>query len=487
MADFDLDYELTTQDVPPLDRLPDDGVEAIHEASMYILEEIGIKLDHEEAVEVFAEHGAEADDDMIIKPPRELIEENVAKAPESFTLHGRNPEKNIEVGGGDTLRAPGYGPPNIRTFDDGRRNSTLSDYEALIKLAQQEDVINCTGYNVCEPNDVDQEVKHVEMVKRSLEYTDQPIMASTYGEDRAEVCMEMVGAAVGDPDLGKPYVAGLVNTVPPRSLDTRMLGGLLTYAKHGQPPVISSFTMAGASGPATLAASMAQANAENLVGITLAQLVNPGTPVVYGVPSSNIDVRYGSLSIGSAESALFVSFAGQMGRYYGVPSRGGGGLTDSKSVDYQAGFESMLVQTAAAFSGIDFVLHSAGILESYSTISPEKFVLDCEAIRYLDWFSRGYDVDEEHFALDVMPEVEPAGHFLSERHTLQYSKSEFFRPEVADKRSHGDWEEDGSKSAFEMGHDRVTELLAAYEKPELDEDVQAELDEIAARARGEAY
>ena len=483
------EYDTETQPVPSFDRLTEEGEEAIHEAAIHIIEEIGIQLNHEEAIEVFEEHGAEVHEDNIVTIPRDVIEDAVEEAPSSFTLHARNPDNNVTIGGesGEPLRAPGYGAPNFRTFDEGRRKSTIEDYETMMKLVQTEDVLNSAGYNVCEPNDVDQEVKHLEMVKRSLTLTDKVPMVSAYGEDRTEAGLEMVGIANEDPELSKPYAAALINTVPPRSLDKKMLGGLLTMAKNGQPAVVSSFTMAGASGPATLSGAMAQANAENLTGIALAQLVNPGTPVVYGVPSSNIDVRYGSLSIGSPESALFISFAGQMGRYYEVPSRGGGGLSDSKSVDYQAGFESMMTLTAAEFSGINFVLHSCGILESYSAISPEKFVLDCELIRNLERIDEGFQIDEESFAFDLMEEVEPAGHFLSKRHTLTHSRDELFRTDVFDKRSHGDWEEDGEKTGFEMGHDRVQNRLEEYERPPIDEEIEEDIEAYVAEATETAY
>jgi trimethylamine--corrinoid protein Co-methyltransferase len=156
-----------------------------------------------------------------------------------------------------------------------------------------------------------------------------------------------------------------------------------------------------------MAGALALANAENLLGITLIQLVNPGNPVIYGIPSSNIDMPYGSLSIGSPESALFASFAGTMGRHYGVPSRGGGALTDAKTVDYQAGFESLLVTAAAVWSGVHVVLYLAGVLESYSTISPEKFVLDCELLRYTDRFHAGYEINEDTLALDLIGRSTP--------------------------------------------------------------------------------
>lgn len=468
------EYDATTEDVPSLDRLSEGGEEAVHEASMQIVENIGIQIDHERARAVIEANGGRVHEDDVVTIPRGVVEERVGQAPSEFAFHARNPDNTLTVGGdGRPVRAPAYGPPNVHTFEDGRRRSRLSDYETLVKLVQTEDVVNCTGYAVCEPNDLPREAKHLEMLERSLVLTDQPVMGPTEGEEHARACMEMVGIAVGDPDLREPYVAGLVNTVPPRSIPTEALGALLTYAEHGQPLVVSSFTMAGASAPATLAASMALANAENLVAITLAQCVNPGTPVVYGVPSSNVDSRYGSLSVGSPESALFAAFAGQMGRYYGVPSRGGGGLTDSKTVDYQAGFESMLVQAVAAFSDVDYVLHSAGILESYATVSPEKFVLDCETLRYLDRFQRGYALGEEAFALDRVREVQPAGHFVDERSA--HSGEEFYRPEAVDKRSHDDWEADGRKSSFEMARDRVRSRLDAYERPPIDEGVERRL------------
>ena len=471
-----IDVDLETQATPFIDRLDEEARDAIHEASMYIIEELGIQVNHEEALEYLEEAGADVGADNLVTADRSLIEDNVEKAPESFTLHARNPENNLDIGDGDTLRAPGYGAPNIRTFEEGRRSSTLEDYELFMKLVQEEDVINSTGYNVAEPNDVDQEVKHLEMVKRSLSMTDHPVMVSPYGQDRTDPTLEMVGIAVGDEDLSKPYAAGLINTVPPRTLDTAMTGGLVGLAKEGQVPVVSSFIQAGASGPGTMAGAIALANAENLMGITLTQLINPGNPVVYGVPASNLDMRYGSLSIGSAESALFANFAATMGRYYGVPSRGGGGLTDAKTIDYQAGFESMMVNMAAAFSGVDFVLHSAGIIESYSTISPEKFVLDAEALRFIDRFQTGYRIDEEMLALDLVGEIDPDDHFLGEAHTLKYAGEEFLIPELVDKRSHGDWQDDGEKTAFEMGHDRVQDLVEAYSKPELDEAVMEDLE-----------
>jgi len=255
-----MDYDLETTDVPHLERLDEAGRDAIHDVSMDILEDIGIEVDHEEAREYLADAGARVDHESgIVEIPESLVEDRLAEPPSSFTLHARNPDRNTGVGDGDTTLTSTYGAPNILRYDEGRRSSTIEDFEDLAKLAQMEDVIGCTGYNLCEPTDVPQEVKHYEMLRRSLTLTDKPVMGSTYGEDRARASLEMVGIATDDRELSKPYMAGVINTVTPRTLDTRMTGGLIEYAKAGQPTLVSPAVMANASGPSTLAGSMALA------------------------------------------------------------------------------------------------------------------------------------------------------------------------------------------------------------------------------------
>lgn len=468
-----------TTSTPIIDRIPAKGVAAIHEASMHLIETVGIRFDHPVAQGILADHGATVDDAGVVTMPPSVVEECIDRAPSEFTLHARNPDNDVTCGSGRPVRAPAYGPATVRRFDDGRRRARLADYEDVAKLAQMASPINCTGYELCQPTDVETSVQHLAMLKRSLELTDMPVMGSPYGRKRAEDCLELVGIAVDDPDLAKPYVGALVNTVPPRSLDRKMLGGLMAYARHGQPVIVSSFAMAGASAPASLAAALAQVNAENLAGITLAQLVNPGTPVVYGVPSSTVDSRYGSLAIGNPESMLFVAAAGQLARHYGLPSRAGGALTDAKPVDFQAGFESSLIQAATALCGIDMVLQAAGLLESYAAISPEKFVLDCEVWRYIDRFEAGFAIDADTLALDLMGTVDPADQFPNE--DLGPARNRTYRSEVIDKRAHDDWERDGAKSAYELAHDRVTTNLEAYEPPALDPDTLEAMDDFVER------
>ena len=467
-------HNLTTEDVPRHHRLSEDGVETIHNKSITILEEIGIEISHGEIRELLADAGCDVDGEMV-RFPRDLVEEAVDRAPSSFTLHGRGDDRQVEVGGDDRVILPAGSAPNVVKFDEDRRPSTIDDYEDLLKLAHMAEVTDLSGGMLCEPNDVDQSIKHLETIKRHILFSDKPFKGSSWGGDRARASIEMAAIANGDPEVERPYLITVVNSVSPRTWDTKMCEGLYEYANHEQPVILAPAVMAAASGPATLPGAMALANSEILSGMTIAQQLSPGTPVVYGLPSSNVDVRYGSFSIGSPEGALFVSFAGQMADHYGVPSRAGGGLTDSKTLDDQAGTEAMFQLSTTFFSGIDFVYHGAGILDSYSTVSPEKFVLDCDRIRYLQRYEEGYEITDESFALDLIEEVKPGGHFLNKRHTLTHSRSEFLIPEVYDRKSYDTWADNGKRSSFERAHERVEELLGEYDRPDIDPDVEAEL------------
>ncbi|MFB6359977.1 MAG: trimethylamine methyltransferase family protein [Halobacteriales archaeon] len=478
--------QLETLAIPFPDRLSHEALELIHEKSLTILEELGIEIELEEARELLAEHGCTVEEDSgLVKIPSDLAEECVEAAPGQFTMVGRHSQPDLTLGGEDTILTPTAGPPNIRWYNDDRRPSTMDDFEAFQKIIQMEDVINGGGYGVVEPTDYDESMAYLESHLRVLLMTDTVPIGNAYGRDRAREAAEMVGIAYDDPDLSDYYLITTANSVSPRTWDTKMTEGVMAHAEMEQPIVLAPAVMAAASGPATLPGSMALGNAEILAGITMTQLINEGTPVIYGLPSSNVDVRYGSFSIGSPEGALFISFAGQMSRFYDIPARAGGALTDAKTVDFQAGSESMLQLMMSWSSGIDYILHAGGVMDSYSTASPEKFVLDCDQIRYLQRFDDGYTIDEDTFALDLIEEVEPADHFLNKRHTLEHSRDDFLFPEIAYRDSYDNWEEDGAKDAFERAHERVQNLIDEYERPPVDADIQQELEDYVDAKREE--
>lgn len=468
---------IESTDVPLLDRLPSEGEEAIHERSVTILADYGISVNHEEARRLLDEAGCTVDEESnLVYIPASLAEEMMAQAPSQFTIRGRENQSDVTFGGEDPVITTAAGPPNMLTFDGGRRSSTMEDFKLFQKLVQQEDTIDTVGHEIVIPTDYDDSVAFVEMQRQALTLTDKIPFASCYGEDRARITAEMVGIVHDDPDLSDHYLFANANSVSPRTWDNKMTGGVIQHAKMGQPVIIAPAVMAGASGPATIAGAMSLANAEILAGITIAQLANPGTPVVYGLATSNTDIRYGTFATGSPEGALFVSLAGQMARYYDVPSRAGGGLTDAKTIGDQSGSEAMLQLFVSMFSGIDFISHGAGILDSYSTASPEKFVLDAERLRYLQRLREGFELTEETFALDLIGEVAPAGHFLNKRHTLEFAQEEFIIPDVAVRTSYDSWAGEGKKSAFRRASDRVDTMLDSYERPAMSGDTKRDID-----------
>lgn len=473
-----------TSDVPHLDRLSSEGVERVHERTLRLLRDSGIRFDHERARRLLAEEGCDVDEESgLVYLPSDLVEWAVGRAPSSFTIRGRGSQPDVDLGGGDTVYSTAAGPPNILSYDEGRRPSTLDDFKRLQKLVQMEDVVTTAGNAICVANDYDEAIADYETQKQVLLLTDKIPGGNCYGEDRARGAAEMVGIVQDDPDLDDYYLVGNANSVSPRTWDEKMTGGVIAHAEMNQPVILAPAVMAAASGPATLAGAMTLGNAEILAGVTLTQVISPGTPVVYGLPSSNIDIRYGSFSIGSPEGALFVSFAGQMARRYEIPARAGGGLTDAKTVDDQAGSEAMLQLFMSKFSGIDWISHAVGILDSYSTVSPEKLVLDCDRIRYLKRFERGYSLGDEDFALELIDDVEPADHFLNERHTFEHSEEEFLIPELAFRDSYDNWENQGSQDAYDRAHERVKDLLDAYERPTIDADIERDLDRYVERKR----
>jgi len=243
---------------------------------------------------------------------------------------------------------------------------------------------------------------------------------------------------------------------------------LLIYCRANQPVVIASLIMAGSTGPITLAGLLAQQNAELLSGIVLTQLVNPGLPVIYGTTSTNIDMKTGGLAIGSPELSLCIAAHGQLARKYGLASRGGGALTDSSILDAQAGYESMFSLYTTINSGIDFVLHAAGIISSYLAFSYEKFVMDDELCGMLRHLWKGMEVSPETLAVEVIKNVGHDGHYLGEPQTIDRCRTEFWLPAIGDRSGMEAWWEGEQQDTSTRSTKRWKELLESYSEPDLD-------------------
>lgn len=446
-------------------------LEQIHRTSMRLLEEVGVAFPQEEALAVFRDHGVRVEAGRVYLTESQVMD-RLAGIPERFTLHARNPQRSVTIGGGSTVFAPGYGAPFLVDAEHGKRGATLEDYHALAKLSHALPNQDLTGYLLVEPENVPH--AHLQMLYAHMTHSDKPFIGSTAGTEGAAQTLEMARILFGD--FGERAVTiSLINSLTPLGYSTEMLDALMVYAKARQPMVIAALAMAGSTGPVTLAGMLAMQTAELLAGIVLTQLISPGMPVVFGSTSTNIDMKTGALCIGSPELSQMIAAHAQLARYYGIPSRSGGALTDASYPDAQAGFESMMGLLTTANSGVDFVLHAAGILSSYLAFSYEKFVLDDEMCGMVRHLRRGFAVTPETLAYDVIAKVGPGGNYLMEDHTVERCRTEFWKASVVDRAGLEVWMNSGRKDAVARARARWQKLVRDHKDPEMDATVARQL------------
>jgi len=404
----------------------------IHTTSMQVLAEIGVIFPNQEALAIFEKHGVKVDGQKVFLTEDQVMEA-IAQAPAQFTIHARNSERNVRIGDGVPVLAPGYGAPFIVDLDVGKRPATMDDYHKLAKLAHALPNQDLSGHLMAEPADMPPKTVHLQMLHANMLHSDKPFIGSAEGSTGARHTMEMASILFGEKVGERPVTIGLINSLSPLGYSSEMLEALMVYAHHRQPVIVAALSMAGSTGPITLAGVLVHQNAELLAGITLTQLINPGTPVVYGSTSTNLDMKTGGLVIGGPELSMLIGAHADLCRYYGLPSRSGGALTDSHTPDAQAGYESMFSLMTTLSSGIDIVLQAGGILSSYLSFSYEKFVLDDEMCGLVRHWLKGIPVDEETLAFPVIAQAGPGGNYMMETHTLDRCRTEFWQPAVSSR------------------------------------------------------
>lgn len=472
--------------LPLLNLLDPVGEQKIHDASMRLLRERGVLIvDYPPALETFRTNGAQVDG-VTVHIDEETLLHFVGMAPSTFTLLARNPANNLPIGGTHSVFAPVYGPPFVSDLDRGRRQATLDDFQNFVRLAYMAEEIHHSGGTVVEPNDIAQSQRHLDMLMAHITLSDKAFMGSVTHKNNAADTVAMSEILFGaDAIRQNPATISLINASSPMRYDDRMFGALEVYARANQAVIVTPFIIAGAMSPSTLAATLAQQNAEALFGICYAQMLNPGTPCVYGSFLSNIDMKSGAPCFGTPEDALAIYGGAQMARRYGLPYRSGGNFTASTVADAQAGYESAGTMWPTIHAGTNFVLHAAGWLEGGLIAGYEKFILDLEICGQMQRLAGGISLDEEQFAWDAYAEVEPGGHFLGSQHTMRHYKTAFYQHKIFSMDNYEKWEAEGSRDSLIRANARWKEMLAKYEAPPLDDSIRAELDEYVARRRRE--
>ena len=463
--------------IPPYQVLADADLAIIEANAETILEEIGIDIKEDpETREIFAAAGASVDGDRV-RFPRGMCREIIQKtAPREFTQYARNRANNVEIGGNNTVLVPAYGSPFVYSREEGRRYATIEDFRNFVKLAYMADSLHHSGGTICEPVDLPVNKRHYDMVYSHIKYSDKAFMGSVTHPDRAEDSVAMAKIVFGEDFVEENCVlVNLINANSPMTFDDTMLGSLKAYARHNQAVMVSPFIVAGAMSPVTVAAVAAQSLAEGMCGMALAQLVRPGSPVIYGNFVSSMSMQSGAPTFGSPEASLVINAGAALARRLGVPFRSAGGFTASKVPDAQAAYEAANTLQQGLLAGVNFMLHTAGWLEGGLAMGYEKFVMDCDQAAMMAVYANGVDMSDNGQALDALREVGPGQHFLGCSHTQANFKSAFYRSTVADNNSFEQWTEDGSQTAEQRAETLYKELLASYAPPELDTDIDARL------------
>ncbi|HSR70984.1 MAG TPA: trimethylamine methyltransferase family protein [Kiloniellales bacterium] len=472
---------------PPLEVLGAEQLEAIHEASLEILEEIGIEFLAAPALELLGRAGAEVDGAGLVRFDRGLVRELVARSPSSATLTPRNPARRITVGGDHVNFTLVAGPPNVHDSLRGRRAGNFGDYCDLLRLAQSLEIIHCVGNQPIAPIELPAESRHLDCYLANVTWTDRVYHCTAIGAERALDGIDIAAIARGVTREGlvdSPAVLSVISANSPRRFDAAMCDGLIAMARWGQPVVVTPFTLMGAMTPVTLAAALAQQNAEALAGIALVQAVRPGAPVVYGAFTSNVDMRSGAPAFGTPENAKATLAAGQLARRYGLPYRASN-ASASNVVDAQAAYESQMTLWSAVMGHANLVYHGAGWMEGGLTASFEKVVLDAEMLQMIAEVLVPPRVDEETLGLEAIREVGPGGHFFGAAHTLARYETAFYRPLISDWRNFESWREAGSPDATKRATALWQALLEAYEPPPLDPGTAEALEEFVRRRKAE--
>lgn len=458
---------------PHQEVLSSDGVKKVHAGAMQVLRDVGVKFESPDILRIFRRHGITVLGDRVYLTEKEVWRA-VQTTPNRFVWHGRNPERSVTIGGSESVFAPGYGASFLADAHGNTLDLTAEAYHELVKLVHQLPNQDVSGYLLAVPGDVPSDKAHLHMLYAHILHSDKPFMGSVSSRDSVEHTLKMVDILFGD---SRTAVMGMISCATPLTYSEEMSYAMMRYAEANQAVLVTNLAMAGSTAPITLAGMLAQQNAELLAGVVLTQIVRPGSPVVYGSTSTCADMQNGSVVIGSPEQAKATIAHAQMARYYGLPSRGSGSLTDSNCLDSQSGIESMMSLSSAANCGIDFILHSAGILSSYLSFSREKAVMDDEMVGRIKKMRQPLVVDNDTLALDDIADVGPQGMFLTQERTIKRCRTEFWRPDVSLRQDLGTWQE-GRPGIPTLAYNRWRTLVATHQDPPLDSQVKSELEEF---------
>lgn len=441
-------------------------VEQVHHASIKILSTTGIRIDEEKMLDILKKNNVVLKGNIAFFNEDEILEA-VSTVPDKFVMTGRNPtRKKCIVGDEKTHYLPGFGAPYI--LEGGtKRPAQIDDYIRMAKLVHNTEEITINGGILVQPEGIPADLFQLILLYTALLFTDKPILGMTGNEKQQENSMELM--QIAHPDLtlkAQPLIMTLVNTTSPLILDTNMLQTIFICAKHRQPVIISPGPMAGTTGPVSIIGNVALANAELLAGITCTQMIEPGSPVVYGLMAPPASMQTCECDTGSPAAVCSTVLGAALARYYKLPSRGGT-VTNAKEISVISGMERMMITMGASNAGINLMVHSAGLIDRFNCVSPEQFIIDVDIIRRVEYikrfFRKDYTDDLCRIECPEIDQVGPGGNFLLTPGTIQRCRTEPFVSKINSRAKKNSLNE--NQSVLNNVRNELDQLIDNYQIP----------------------
>lgn len=439
-------------------------IKKIHETTMMVFEDVGFEVQEPDAYDMFKRMDSIVDSERrVVRLKERTVTELIASAPSKITLFGRgDPELDLKLGSEEVYFGTGGTALNVLDYRDGKRRlANMQDLTDIIRIADRLENIHLMLLPTY-PNELPIESVDINRFFAGLMNTSKHIMGGVYTKHGIHEVISMAQHIAGSEEALKerPFISMITCGISPLRLDSKYGSFMMEIAREGIPLAVPAEPLCGATSPITLAGNLVVQNADALINVMLTQLVNPGTPVIYGCVSSSTDLRDLNYLGGPVESGLINAAVAQLTEYYGLPYYATAGISDSKSLDAQCGYESAITNLLVTLSGADFIHDAAGLMEFALTVSKEKLVIDNEVLGMAKRALKGIEINEDTLAFDLIRKVGPGGNFIAARHTRKYMHKEHYTPQLSDRERRERWEDDGSKMASDRAHEVVEQILS---------------------------
>ena len=450
-------------------------IHRIYETAVEILERAGIRLLHPEIIDLLNDKGIRISGDTAYFTATQ-IREWCERAPSEFSFTAPNPAFSTVIGGRRSEYISAYGCSAISLRNGSRQDAVLDDYIEISRLLHTSPLFNINGGILAQPNDIPADLSHLIMIYTAMMNSDKCILGVPGSQKEMEELMELAAIRFNGKEnfVKAPCLLTMISTISPLQMDDMALSSIMVAARNNQPLIISPAPAAGTTGPIDLASNLALATAEALAGIAVAQIINPGTPVLFGLQCYGADMKSGNIAIGSPAYALQAKYTAAIATYLGVPSRCGGATNDARIVSPQSGYESMLSMFTACQNRVNLIVHSAGILDSFAAFSYDQFFIDLEIIEMSRYYLNDIEVSDDTLSSDLICEVGPGGQFLTAMDTMTKCRSHSWSPQI------------GVQGILKAGTDpmekfyenidaRRKAMLDSYTPPEIPEGIRSKM------------